>query len=397
MKKVIFGLLIAVLVLVGMMVPFVPEVMAGDEEYVVTVFLPEDWSDQGWGTAHKNGFDELKSLGNVIDEWDLGYVIELDNPYYDTLRVNFITHCGYGGQIESMMRSAIAAQQPDMTFAAWFDSYQAVEMLALEFPDVIFNHCSSYPLMKSSDFSTENVGTYFIKNCLADYVVGVVAGTAGYDKVGFVATHPIPEPIRAVNAFTLGLQAGFGDVVEVNVLWINSWLDRELEYQAAQTLIDAGYDIIRQLPDTPTTSMVACENGGVALGYGLSTLPFAPCTLVTNEWRWGKYYTACVLDGLNGDWEPHDWFEAGSNLVFNPDTPQELIDAAAKVDTDDTWAGPISGFGWDVDGNEYRVFVPEGETLTDMDILTMSWFVDGVVTAAQPPTPVDSMSRFIVE
>ena len=376
-----------------------PAMMRAEEvsEYVVTVFMAEDWTDQGWGTAHKNGFDKTKGFGQVIDEWELGYVIELADSSYNTLRVNFVTGCGYGSEIESMMRSALAVQKPDMVFAVWFNSYQAVQTLAPEFPDVIFNHCSSYPLMKSSDFSTGNVSTFFVKNCLADYVVGVVAGTAGYNKVGFVATHPIPEPIRAVNAFVLGLQAGYGSEVEVNVLWINSWLDRELEYQAAQALVDAGYDVIRQLPDTPTTSMVACENGKVALGYGLDTVPFASCTLVTNEWKWDEYYLACVLAGLNGDWEPHDWFEAGSTIVFNPDAPQELIDAAAKVDTDDTWAGPISGFGWDVDGNEYRVFVPEGETLTDMDILTMSWFVDGVVTAAQPLTPVDSMSRFIVE
>jgi len=225
----------------------------------------------------------------------------------------------------------------------------------------------------------------------------MVTGKAGYDKVGFVSTFPIPEPIRAVNAFTLGVQRGFGDDVEVNVLWILSWLDREQEYQAAQSLIDTGYEVIRQLPDTPTVSMVACEHEVVALGYGTDTLPSAPCTLVSNEWKWDEYYLACVQAGMNGVWQPHDWFEQGSNLVWNPDAPAELIAVADAVDTDDTWKGPISGYGWDKDGNPYRVFVPEGETLTDMDILTMHWFVDGVVTTEQPLTPDEDMSRFAVD
>jgi len=70
----------------------------GTNEYTVTMFLAEDWTDQGWNMAHKRGFDELKDLGKVVDEWDLGYVIELTDSPYDTLRVNFVTHCGYGSE-----------------------------------------------------------------------------------------------------------------------------------------------------------------------------------------------------------------------------------------------------------------------------------------------------------
>ena len=388
------------LVLFLIVVMIMPSMMWAEEasdEYVVTVFLAEDWTDQGWSMAHKRGFDELKTLGEVIDEWDLGYVIELNDAAYDTLRVNFVTQCGYGSEIEGMMRSAITTQNPDMVFGTWFNSYQATQALAPEFSDVIFNHCSSYPLMKSSDFPTRNVSTYFVKQCLSDYVVGMVAGGAGYDKVGFVATFPIPEPIRAVNAFTLGLQRGYGSDVEVNVLWILSWLDREQEYQAAQSLVDAGYNVIRQLPDTPTVSMVACENGAVALGYGTDTLPSAPCTLLSNEWKWDVYYLACVQAGMGGAWQPHDWYEAGSKIVWNPDASPDLMSVAEAVDTDDTWAGPISGYGWDAAGQEYRVFVPRGEALTDMEILTMHWFVDGVITTERPLTPEEDMSRFVVE
>ena len=391
--KLALGLFLVVMM---MLVPSMVQAEQSDE-YVVTVFMAESWTDQGWNMAHKRGFDELKGLGPILEEWDSGFVVELTDLPYDTLRINFVTQCGYGSEIESMMRSGIAIQQPDMVFGTWFNSYQAVQSLAPEFPEVIFNHCSSYPEMKSSDFSTKNVSTYFIKQCLSDYIVGVVTGEAGYNRVGFVATIAIPEPIRAVNAFALGLQAGYNGETEVNAVWLDSWLDVEQEYQASQSLVDAGYSVIRQLPDTPTVSVVACENGAVALGYGTNTLPTAPCTLITNEWVWEEYYKECVLAGMNGDWQPHDWFEPRSNLVVNPNAPPELLEIANAVDTARVWTGPISGHGWDINGNPYRVFVPEGEMLTDMDILTMSWFVDGVITSKKPLTPEARLSRFIVD
>lgn len=385
---------LVVAVLVAMVVPSSAVLASPPKEYVVTFILAESKMDKGWNMAHDRGANKLRNLGKVIDEWDLGFVVKLAGTEYDTLRVHFVTGAGYGSKIAGVMQKALETQKPNMIFGTWFNSYQATQELAPEYPKVIFNHCSSYPLMKSSDFETKNVGTYFVKQCLSDHAIGQIAGREGHNKIGFVSTFAIPEPIRAVNAFTLGLQkglrdAGYDDTVEVNVIWIDSWLNPEKEYQAAQALIDMGYPVIRQLPDTPTTSVVACKNGAVALGYGTDVSEDAPCALATNEWAWGDYYLACVLAGLNGDWKPHDWFEPGSKIIYDGDIPQ--------VNHADAWSGPISGFGWDTNGDEYKVFVPEGETLTDMDILTMHWFVDGVITGARPSTPVENMSQFATD
>jgi len=112
----------------------------------------------------------------------------------------------------------------------------------------------------------------------------------GFDKVGLVATYPIPEPVRGVNAFALGLKKGLAetgndpDEAEVQVIWIESWLDIQKEQLATETLLGMGYETIRQMPDTPTTSLTACNAGANVLGYGSDVLPKAPCALVSNVW-----------------------------------------------------------------------------------------------------------------
>ena len=85
----------------------------------------------------------------------------------------------------------------------------------------------------------------------ARYVTGIVAGKqTKTNTIGFVAAFPIPEVIRAINAFTLGVQSVNPDA-KVKVLWTNTWYNPSTEKQAALTLIDAGADVIAQAPEYP--------------------------------------------------------------------------------------------------------------------------------------------------
>jgi len=360
-------------------------------EYVVTFYLAAE-NDGGWNSKQLKDIESLKQWGDVTDI-PSGFIVELTGLPYDRLVVHLVPNCGDDmARIKPTMRMGLEAHNPDMVFGTWFNSYQAVQELAAEYPNVIFSHCSSYPLLKSADF--DNVATYFEMHCVSDKIVGAVAKAAGYKNAGFVGTHhSLPEPLRALNAFALGFEG------PVTAVWTDEWLDIPAERMAADTLIAMEeFDVIRQLPDTPTVSIAACENGITALGYGLSTLSVAPCTLISNEWGWAKYYQATVLAGINGTWVPHDWFEPDSALVWHPEASDELKAVAAAMDPADTWAGPISGHGWDMDGNEYKVYVPKGKTLTKMDILTMYWLVYNVQTGKRPQTPKEYMpTRFIVD
>ncbi len=359
--------------------------------FKVVFMLADSPTDNGWNAAHYRGIVQLKTLGEVTETSGLSFKVKLADGR--TLDVSVIEKVGYSdADIERVLRSALE-RGAHLVFGTWWDSQWALSRLAEERADVLFEHCSGYPMTKSNG---RNLSTYFIKQEQGDYVAGYVVGRLGYNKVGLVGTHPIPEPVRGINGFTLGLQRGLQEAgqdpnsAEVRVVWINSWLDVQKEQLAADGLIAEGYKVIRQMADTPYSSQTACQEPGViAVGYGTDVTPYAPCSLVTNEWNWGNYYVTRVQEALNGAWKPHDWwggFEADAVVMtgWNEQlVPAEIRAAAEQLVAEikggfEPFCGPLSGSGLDPNGKVVRIEVPQGKCLTDMDLLTMQWFVDGV-------------------
>ena len=79
-------------------------------------------------------------------------------------------------------------------------------------------------------------------------------------KIGYVAPWPLPEVIRLGNAFMLGVKQTCTECT-MEVRWINTWYDPDKEKQAAQSLLDAGVDIVLIGSDTPGP-LVAASNAG---------------------------------------------------------------------------------------------------------------------------------------
>lgn len=69
------------------------------------------------------------------------------------------------------------------------------------------------------------------------YMLGVVAGqTTKTNTLGVVASFPIPEVVRNINAYTLGAQS-VNPKVKTKVIWVNSWFNPGKERDAALALI----------------------------------------------------------------------------------------------------------------------------------------------------------------
>lgn len=385
-------------------------VSAQEEPFRVAFLLADSPTDQGWNAAHYRGIETLKQLGEVVEESGLSFNVQL--PEGRLLEVQVVESVGYNdADIERVARQVLN-QSADYVFGTWWDSQGAMSRLAEEYPDILFEHCSGYPFVQSNG---KNFSTYFIRIEQGDYVAGYVTGRLGHSRVGLVGTYPIPEPVRGVNGFTLGLQRGLAEAdldpaeASVQVIWINSWLNREQEVQAAQALLDEGFDVIRQMADTPYSSQTTCAaEGKIAVGYGSDVTAVAPCSLVTNEWNWGEYYRAQVLNALEGAWEPHDWwggFAEGAVVMtgWNDELVPEDVraDAEALVESItagefDPFCGPITGTGLAEDGSVAEIEVPEGKCLSDMDLLTMQWYVDGVV-GEYPPAPPNGHALELVD
>jgi len=242
---------------------------------------------------------------------------------------------------------------------------------------VTFLHCSGY-------LTAENVGTYFGRMYQARYLSGIVAGKmTETNLIGYVAAFPIPEVIRGINAFALGVQSVNPDA-KVKVVWTNTWYDPVAEKEAAVSLLEAGgVDVIAQHQDTPFPQLAAEERGAFSVGYNTDMREFAPDAVLTSPvWNWAEYYIPTVEAILDGTWETEQyWGHIADGIVdisdFGPMVPEDVIELVnaqrqGLIDKEfDVFTGPIR----DQAGT---IRVPEGSVMSDGDMLSMSWFVFGV-------------------
>ena len=74
--------------------------------------------------------------------------------------------------------------------------------------------------------------------------------------MGVVASFPIPEVIRNINAYTLGAQS-VNPKIKTKVIWVNSWFNPGKERDAALALIAQGADVLMQNTDSPAVVQAA--------------------------------------------------------------------------------------------------------------------------------------------
>ena len=97
--------------------------------------------------------------------------------------------------------------------------------------------------------------------------------------LGYVASFPIPEVIRGINATILAARS-VNPNAKVKVIWVSSWFDPGKEADAAKALIDQGADIIMQHTDSPAPLQVAQKRGKYAFGQASDMKAFGPKALV---------------------------------------------------------------------------------------------------------------------
>src|SRR5680860_1271727 len=247
----------------------------------------------------------------------------------------------------------------DLVIATSFGHGPAVLAVAPQFPDTQFIHISGYQV-------AENVSTGFGKIEEPRYVSGFVAGSmAETGSIGYVAAFPIPEVLRGINAFTLGPQ---------------------VDSSAAQSLIDLGVDVIAQHQDTTGPQQVAEAAGKYSIGYNVDMSEQAPDAVLTSAvWNWGAYYIWAAEQIIAGEWSSNQYWGSWADGVvdiapiagFVPEEvaaeAQAMAEEFASGDrgVTDIFTGPIMN----QDGSEG---VAEGASLSDEEILNMTWFVQGV-------------------
>jgi len=315
------------------------------------------------GKINDEGYTQAQDKGRLALE-EMG----IETAYVEEVPEN--------ADCEAAIRSLID-QGCNVIYSTSFGFMDYTVKVAEEFPEIYFGHCSGYK-------TAENLSTYFGKMYQARYLSGIVAGKkTANGKIGYVAAMPIPEVIRGINAFTLGVQS-VNPEATVEVVWTNTWYDPATEKQAAISLLDKGCDVIAQHQDTTAPQIAAEERGVFAIGYNSPTLSAAPKAYLTAPlFHWDVFIVDDVQKIIDGTWTSRSYWEGMDvGMVSLDELSENCAEGTAKL-VEEAKAKIISGelepFAGPIKDQSGEVKVAEGSKMTDDEIWNMSWFVEGVI------------------
>ena len=207
------------------------------------------------------------------------------------------------------------------------------------------------------------------------------------NKIGYVAAFPIPEVIRGINAFALGVKRTNPDAV-VEVAWTSTWFDPGVEGNAAQALIDAGADVLTMHQDSTATGQAITDAGGVFIGYHSDMSALVGNYLTAPVWDWSGRYTAVIESVKDGSYTPERWWGSMADGVVDITIPDESPVAAEMQEVKDQ-----------IIGGQFDVF-DQGQVVGQDGTV---YFEDGVIvngfpnafapdeTVGNPGDPVDDV------
>jgi basic membrane protein A len=283
-----------------------------------------------------------------------------------------------GAEAERAIRD-FANKGYDLIFTTSFGFMDPTITVAQEFPDTWFVHISGYK-------TAPNVSTVFGRQEQAKYLAGMVAGAMTRTNIlGLPAAHPIPEVIRLANAFLLGAQATNPNAT-MKVVWTNSWYDPPLEVEATEALIEADADVIGHDVGTTKNCEVARDKGVWCVGYHTDFCAVAnlcDAQLTSSVWNWGAKYTEVARAVKAGTYQTESYYGGLKDKIVDigplhkdvPEDVRKLVEEKRRQIESGEWdvfCGPI----YDQAG-ELRV--PEGQCMSDEEVLNIDWFVKGVV------------------
>jgi basic membrane protein A and related proteins len=273
-------------------------------------------------------------------------------------------------------------------FATSFGYQPSMVAMAKKYPNVYFAQVTGTAMAK-------NLSDYFGAGEDGDYLSGMAAGYASKTgKIGYVAPYPIPEVIRAIDAYTMGARYVHPGAT-VRVVWTNSWLDPSKERAAAQSLVASGVDVLGDGVDDPTVGEVAQSHGLKWTGYDSNQDSVAPNAFLTaTVYTWNSYYVNSVRAAMDSTWKSSFYYGSmadgmigiapfGKSVSAQAQAAILKREAEIKAGTFNPFTGPL------IEQNG-KVGLPAGQTLgvwypnnpSQPSKYTLIWFVQGVIGSA---------------
>jgi simple sugar transport system substrate-binding protein len=357
--------------------------LAGDKKLKAGFVYVGPVGDYGWSHAH--------DVGRKFAESKL--------PWLETIYIESVAEADSARIIDRLVQG----EKVDVVFTTSFGYMEDTLKAGQKYPDKKFMHCSGFKQLP-------NVGTYFADLYQTYYLNGLMAGAmTKTNKIGYVAAFPIPELIRHIDAFALGIKAT-NPKAKLHVKWIYAWYGPDKAREASEALIAEGCDNLAFTEDTPAVIEVGqehTEKGRQIYTYSHYSpmQPYGKDSVVSGQLvDWGVMYVKILQDIYNGTWKNNDewWLVAekaailGGSFenIINPkfvgelkmkivDTPDSgkisAYDLVVKryeqmkkgPDVFDPFSGPIKD-------NTGKLMVKEGQRASKGDLLSIMYYVDNV-------------------
>ncbi len=291
------------------------------------------------------------------------------------VKTTYVESVQEGADAERVIRQ-LAAAGNDIIFTTSFGFMNPTLKVAKQFKKVKFEHATGYK-------RAANVSTYSARFYEGRTILGTIAGKMTKSNVvGYIASFPIPEVIRGIDAFTLALRK-VNPKATVKVVWVNSWFDPGKEGDAAKALIDQGVDIITQHTDSPAPLQVAESRGVYAFGQASDMRAYAPkAQLTAIVDNWSNYYIERVKAVMDGTWKSGDaWYGLKQGMVemapYGDAVPADVRKLADDV-KQSIIDGSLHPFQGPIKNQKGELVVKAGEVISDKDLTGLSWYVEGV-------------------
>lgn len=314
-------------------------------------------NDHSWNEAHYEALEKVARRLNLE-------VTVYDNIPADSTAYNSIEKA--------------VANGAEIVIANSFDFGAAAMSVAKKHPKVKFLHAAGVR-------TETNLLTYFGRIYQMRYLSGIVAGLkTKTNEIGYVAAFRIPEVVRGLDAFTLGVQK-VNPQAKVFVSWSHSWSDESMAAEATHSLLKKHHiDVLTVHLDALSPYEIADEKGVWIVGYNMDNSSRFPNHFLTAPvWRWENFYEARIRDIMSDNFIPEKyWLGVESGVVDLAPLTEHVGEDIAKVvahekemlaqNRYDVFWGPIV----DSHGN---VRVEKGECIPDEDLLEhFDWYVKGV-------------------
>jgi basic membrane protein A len=217
-----------------------------------------------------------------------------------------------------------------------------------------------------------------------DYLAGMAAGAASATgKLAILASYPISEVIRGVNAWTLGAQAVNPDAT-VKVVWLNTWFDPAAERKAAEALIAEGYEVLGMKGiDSPSTGDAALAAGIPWAGYNRdNSANYGDVWLTASSYHWDIYLTPRLQQIIDGTWTAGNYYGNLSDgfvtMASFGDLVSEETRALIEAKAEELAAATGSQFTGPITDNQGNEALAAGVTHTYGELMSMNYLVAGV-------------------